>query len=283
MRKLIITGDDFGLAVPVNEAIEEAHRRGVLTSASLMIGAEAASDAVERAKQLPSLRVGLHVVLVDGRSVLSRSAVPDLVDDERRFMSDPVAAGIKYFFKRSVRRQLEAEIRSQFKAFEQTGLVLDHVNGHNHMHLHPVVLGLILKVGREFGLRAMRLPYEPVMPSWRASRQKLVPKIVTWLFLYPWIRFLKARLKRSGIRCNDFIFGLHESGHLRQDVLLRILRCVPHGVTEIYCHPATRRCFELDRVMPDYDHEQEFQALISPAVREAVAAPDFQRIAFSEL
>jgi hypothetical protein len=121
------------------------------------------------------------------------------------------------------------------------------------------------------------------MPSWRASRQKLVPKIVTWLFLYPWIRFLKARLKRSGIRCNDFIFGLHESGHLRQDVLLRILRCVPHGVTEIYCHPATRRCFELDRVMPDYDHEQEFQALISPAVREAVAAPDFQRIAFSEL
>ena len=283
MRKLIVTGDDFGLAVPVNEAIEEAHRRGILTTASLMIGGAAARDAVERAKRLPSLKVGLHLVLVDGRPVLPSREIPDLADGRGEFSTRLVGAGLNFFFLPGVRRQLEAEIRAQFLVFQETGLLLDHVNAHNHMHLHPTVLGLILKVGREFGLRAMRVPYEPVFPSWRASRRGLVSKLAGWMLLYPWIQILKVRLRRAGIRCNDFVFGLNDSGHLHQDIFLRLLSCVPQGVTEIYCHPATRRCAELDRTMPDYEHEQEFKALVSPAVREAIAASGFQRIAFSEL
>jgi hopanoid biosynthesis associated protein HpnK len=183
VRKLIVTGDDFGLAVPVNEAIEEAHRCGILTTASLMIGGAAARDAVERAKRLPSLKVGLHLVLVEGRPVLPLGAIPDLVDERGEFCFKPVVAGINYFFRPRVRRQIEAEIRAQFLAFQETGLLLDHVNAHNHMHLHPTVLGLILKVGREFGLRAMRVPYEPVFPSWRASRRGLVSKLAGWMFL----------------------------------------------------------------------------------------------------
>jgi len=283
VRKLIVTGDDFGLAVPVNEAIEEAHRRGILTTASLMIGGAAARDAVERAKRLPSLKVGLHLVLVDGRPVLPSREIPDLVDGRGEFSTRLVGAGLNFFFRPGVRRQLATEIRAQFLVFQETGLLLDHVNAHNHMHLHPTVLGLILKVGREFGLRAMRVPYEPVFPSWRASRRGLVSKLAGWMLLYPWIQILKVRLRRAGIRCNDFVFGLNDSGHLHQDIFLRLLSCVPQGVTEIYCHPATRRCAELDRTMPDYEHEQEFKALVSPAVREAIAASGFQRIAFSEL
>jgi hopanoid biosynthesis associated protein HpnK len=283
VRKLIVTGDDFGLAVPVNEAIEEAHRRGILTTASLMIGGAAARDAVARAKRLPSLKVGLHLVLVEGRPVLPSCEIPDLVDGRGEFSTRLVGAGLNFFFRPGVRRQLEAEIRAQFLAFQETGLLLDHVNAHNHMHLHPTVLGLILKVGREFGLRAMRVPYEPVFPSWRASRRGLVSKLAGWMLLYPWIQILKVRLRRAGIRCNDFVFGLNDSGHLHQDIFLRLLSCVPQGVTEIYCHPATRRCAELDRAMPDYEHEQEFKALVSPAVREAIAESGFQRIAFSEL
>jgi len=283
VRKLIVTGDDFGLAVPVNEAIEEAHRRGILTTASLMIGGAAARDAVERAKRLPSLKVGLHLVLVEGRPVLPSREIPDLVDGRGEFSTRLVGAGLNFFFRPGVRRQLATEIRAQFLVFQETGLLLDHVNAHNHMHLHPTVLGLILKVGREFGLRAMRVPYEPVFPSWRASRRGLVSKLAGWMLLYPWIQILKVRLRRAGIRCNDFVFGLNDSGHLHQDIFLRLLSCVPQGVTEIYCHPATRRCAELDRTMPDYEHEQEFKALVSPAVREAIAASGFQRIAFSEL
>ena len=283
MRKLIINGDDFGLAVPVNEAIEEAHQNGILTSASLMVGADSAADAVDRAKRLRSLRVGLHLVLVDGRAVLPKWKIPDLVDEQGEFLSDPLLVGLKYFFEKDLRSQLGAEIRAQFQAFRETGLPLDHVNGHNHLHLHPTVLGLILKIGREFGLRAMRLPYEPPLPSWRASGRGLLPKFAGWTFLFPWIVLLKARLKFAGISYNDFVFGLNDTGHLHRDLLLRILQEVPQGVTEIYCHPATRRCAELDRTMPGYLNEQEFEALTSPAVKQAVASSGFQPIAFSQL
>ena len=283
MRKLIINGDDFGLAVPVNEAIEEAHRSGILTSASLMVGGKAAADAVERAKRLPSLRVGLHLVLVHGSAILPHCRIPDLIDAQGEFLSDPVLVGLKYFFERELRPQLEAEIRAQFQAFRDTGLHLDHVNGHMHLHLHPKIIELILKVGTDFGLRAMRLPYEPPLWAWRASRKGLLRKIGGWALLLPWIAVLKARLTWAGIHYNDFIFGLSDTGHLDREILLQILRRLPRGVTEIYCHPATRRCAELDRAMPEYRYELEFEALTSQVVKEAVATSGSQPIAFSQL
>ena len=59
-KRLIVTADDFGLSREVNEAVEQAHREGILTAASLMVSAPAAADAVARARRLPSLRVGLQ-------------------------------------------------------------------------------------------------------------------------------------------------------------------------------------------------------------------------------
>ena len=169
MKRLIVTGDDFGLALPVNEAIEEAHRKGILTTASLMVGATAVEDAVSRATRCPSLKVGLHLVLVEGRPIMRPQAVPDLVDRRGEFSSHLVRAGFKFFFRPAVRRQLALEIRAQFEAFQKTGLPLDHVNGHNHMHLHPTILGLILKIGQDFGLKAIRCRMS--LPGWRGKHR----------------------------------------------------------------------------------------------------------------
>ena len=283
MKQLIITGDDFGLAVPVNEAIEQAHRGGILTTASLMVGAEAASDAILRAQVLPSLKVGLHLVLVEGRPILPPSAVPDLVDAQGEFSTHLVRAGIKFFFRPRVKRQLEAEIRAQFDAFQKTGLALDHVNAHNHMHLHPTVLGLILKVGREFGLRAVRVPYEPFVPSWLVARKAFVSRLAVSLLLFPWIALLRRRLGRASIRSNQFVFGLNDSGSMHLDLVLRMLKRLPQGVTEIYFHPAMSRCPELIHTMPTYDHQSEFETLTHPHVREALHATGAQTIAYSDL
>ena len=283
MRQLIVTGDDFGLAVPVNEAIEQAHRRGILTTASLMVSAEAAYDAIRRAQALPSLKVGLHLVLVEGRPVLPPSAVPDLVDAAGEFSTHLVRAGIKFFFRRDVKRQLEAEIRAQFEAFHRTGLALDHVNAHNHMHLHPTVLGLILKVGRDYGLKAVRVPYEPFIPSWRMARNAFFSRLAASLLLFPWIILLKRRLGRAAIRSNRFVFGLNDSGSMHLELVLRILKRLPQGVTEIYFHPATSRCQEVIRMMPTYHHQSEFETLTHPQVREALQATGAEAIAFSDL
>src|ERR1700759_3725305 len=160
MKKLILTADDFGAAVEVNEAVERAHRDGILTAASLMVSGAAAHDAVARARDMPSLRVGLHLVLVEGKPVLPARAVPDLVDGQGFFHTDMARAGAAMFFLPKVRAQLAAEIEAQFEAFAATGLKLDHVNAHKHFHLHPTVLALMLRIGGEFGLKSagLRVP-----------------------------------------------------------------------------------------------------------------------------
>jgi hopanoid biosynthesis associated protein HpnK len=283
MRQLIITGDDFGLAEPINEAIEYAHRHGILTSASLMVGAAAAHDAIARALKLPTLKVGLHLVLVEGKPVSAPEHIPDLVDAEGMFSTRLVRAGFSFFFRPAVRRQLELEIRAQFQAFKHSGLALDHVNGHNHMHLHPTVLNTVLKIGREFGLRHVRLPYEPLLPSCRAARRRLFSRFASWALLWPWMRWLKWRVNQAGLSCNDFVFGFHDSGHVRAELLERFLRHLPEGITEIYCHPATRRCPELEDTMSDYEHEEELRALVHPAVKAALAMQGITRSSCCEM
>jgi hopanoid biosynthesis associated protein HpnK len=283
VKRLIVTGDDFGLAVPVNQAIEEAHRRGILTAASLMVGAEATADAIERARRLPSLGVGLHVVLVEGRPVLPPAAVPDLVDERGEFSTHLVRAGVRFFFRSRVRRQLRAEIRAQFEAFSATRLPLDHVNAHNHMHLHPSVLALIVEVGRDFGLTAVRVPYEPLLASWTAARTAFTRRLLASAFLAPWVALLKRRLAQAGLKSNQFIFGLHDSGNMHAALVARFLEQLPDGVTEMYFHPATGRCPQTERYMPAYRHEAELQALTSPSVMEALRATGACRIAFSDL
>ncbi len=270
MKKLlIITGDDFGLSQSVNEAVERAHRQGSLNGASLMVGAKATTDAVERARRLPSLKIGLHLVLADGSSILPSEVIPGLVDQRGEFSPHLFRAGFGFFFRPQVGRQLEAEIRAQFEAFRKTGLPLDHVNTHHHMHLHPTVSALILKVGRDYGLEAMRLPYEPPLPSWRASRKGLLRRAGASLLLSPWVSLLKKRLVGAGVHSNDFVFGMNDSGRLHLDLMLRFLKFLPPGVAEIYFHPG--------------DNADELEALIDPALQEALLASQIRTISFSDL
>lgn len=267
----------------VNEAIEKAHRQGILTAASLMVGADAAADAIDRAGRLPTLRVGLHLVLVDGSPVSPIETIPGLVDSQGKFSSHLVTAGIRFFLSPKVRRQLETEIRAQFQAFQKTGLPLDHVNAHHHMHLHPIVLRALLKVGKDYGIRAVRLPYEPPILSWRASRKALLLRILAWLFLFPWLMVLKIRLRKAKVRSSDIIFGLYDDGHMDLNLVLRFLRDLPQGVTEIYFHPATDIVLRDNLVLREGQRQREFEILVNPVIRHALQDCGIQTIAFGDL
>lgn len=266
---LIVTADDFGLHEAINAAVEKASAAGVLTSASLMVGAPATPDAVRRARAIPGLRVGLHIVLADGWSVLPHRQIPALVDQEGRFPDRMFRQALRFFALRAVRRQLEAEIRAQFSAFAATGLLLDHVNAHKHFHLHPTVLGMILRIGRDYGLAAMRLPREPrgVTAAHHSPGAGLGA-----LLLEPWLARMQRRLQALGIACNDQVFGIAASGSLDEEVLLRILARLPPGATEIYLHPALHTGAPITPSMQHYRHCDELAALLSSRVRAAIAA-----------
>jgi hopanoid biosynthesis associated protein HpnK len=279
MKKfLIVTADDFGIHSAVNEAVSEANTAGILTAASLMVGAPAAADAIRRAHQLPRLRVGLHLVLADGFSVLPRTEIPDLVDEQGRFGDGMWLDGVRYFALPSLRRQLEAEIRAQFTAFARTGLVLDHVNAHKHFHLHPTLLKMIVRIGREFGMNAVRVPHEPLWFSGGGAGA-----MASTAFLTPWVALMKARLRAGGISYNDRVFGIASTGRLDEAVLLDILARLPEGVTEIYLHPATHSAAPITPTMSDYRHADELAGLLSGRVAAAVAATGAARGGYRDL
>ena len=263
MKALAITADDFGLHEAVNEAIEQAHTGGVLTCASLMVGADAVEDAVRRARALPQLAVGLHVVLADGRAVLPPRRIPALVDDSGRFADRMAREGVRFFALPRVRRQLEAELRAQFAAFAASGLPLDHVNAHKHFHLHPTVLSMLLSIGAEYGHPPVRWPHEP---RWAAQSGGALASAL----LSPWLALMRWRLRAAGAASNDQVFGLAGTGAMDETRLLAILQRLPEGFTEIYLHPATRN--GLTPAMHAYRHRDELDALLSPRVREAVRA-----------
>ncbi len=265
-RRVLFTADDFGLSEAVNEGIEQAHRDGVLGAASLMVAGAAAADAVLRARRNPRLRVGLHLVVIEGPAVLPPAAIPDLVDARGHFPSEPLRQGVGYFFRPRVRRQLAAEIRAQFAAFAATDLTLDHADAHKHMHLHPTVGGLLVRIGREFGLPRVRVPAEP--PAVMAAcgvRATLAARA-----LHVWSRLLRGQARRAGMAVNDAVFGLAWTGHMTEDRLLRLIPHLPDGLNEIYFHPAARRDATIAALMPHYEHTGELAALCSPAVRAAL-------------
>jgi chitin disaccharide deacetylase len=263
MQRVVFSADDFGLSESVNEAVERAYRDGALNAASLMVAGPAAADAVRRAQALPGLRVGLHLVVIEGQAVLPPAEIPDLVDALGWFPSDQVRLGVRYCFRPLVRRQLAAEIRAQFAAFAATGLTLDHANAHKHMHLHPTVGRLMLQIGAGFGLHSVRIPAEPPAVLARCGTP------VGWSAhaLYYWTRVLRRQARAAGMTTNDYCFGLAWSGHMTADRVGRLLRALPDGVSEIYFHPAVARDAALDRLMPDYEHAAELATLLDPSLR----------------
>jgi len=263
---LIVTADDFGLHGAVNDAVEQASHAGVLTTASLMVAAPAAADAIRRARKLPQLRVGLHLVLTDGSAMLAPDLIPALADDAGRMNHSMFTDGVRFVTLPWVRRQLQAEIRAQFVEFARTGLALDHVNVHKHFHLHPLVLEMVLRIGKEFGVCAVRVPDEPL---WFAASGGAWLSGVSAVLLTPWIRLMKHRLRSARVLYNDQIFGVAASGAMDEAKMLEIVARLPPGVTEIYLHPATESGSEIAASMSQYRHADELAALLSPRVRAA--------------
>ncbi|MDR7036726.1 MULTISPECIES: hopanoid biosynthesis-associated protein HpnK [Methylobacterium] len=265
MKRLVVTADDFGLSVEVNEAVEQAHREGILTAASLMVSAPGAADAVARARRLPSLRVGLHLVLVEAWPTLPPGDLPDLTGPDGLMRRDMERLGLDLAVRAPARRQLGAEIRAQFEAYRATGLPLDHVNAHKHFHVHPLIAGAVLGIGRDYGMRALRVPREP-REILRQAEPGSRPRPA--LDIAPWAALLSVRARAAGLLIPDRTLGLAWSGAMTPRRVAGLLAHLPDGLTELYTHPATAAGFPGEA--PGYAYAAERDALIAPEARAAL-------------
>jgi hopanoid biosynthesis associated protein HpnK len=244
-----------------------------------MVGAPAAADAVARAKGTPSLKVGLHVVLVDGRPVLPPTEVPDLVGPDGRFRDDLAVHGARIFFLPAVRRQAEREIEAQFQAFAATRLALDHVNAHRHFHLHPTIGALLAQFAPRFGARGARVPQEPASVLRQIEAMNIRMRMLP--LLSPFMALLRRQFHHRGTPTNDRVFGFSWTGAMTEDRVLALVGALPEGVNEFYCHPATTDA--IPGAVPGYRYADEFAALISPRVKAAIAERGIELTSFSAL
>lgn len=269
MNALIVTADDFGSAPEVNEAVEIAHRDGILTAASLMVSGAAAKDAVERAGRLPTLGVGLHLVLVDGYATAPKEWIPDLVDATGRFRHDMGTLSLRIAMHAGLREQVRAEVEAQFAAFEETGLPFDHVNAHKHMHVNPMIGRIVMDTAQLFQVKALRVPVEPGSPvgsGWVAA---------------PFAKLLARRARRRGFTLPDHVHGIALSGRMTGERLRRTIAALPEGCNEVYLHPAIRDDFPDHG--PGYQHRAEFEGLLDAETRQAVVRQGSILTSFSAL
>jgi len=270
-RRLIVNADDFGRSSSINEAVLRAHRDGILTSASLMVNEPAFAEAVALAKENPRLGVGLHLTLLCGHSALSAEKIPGLVNAQNQFSANPVAVGLRYFTRKSLREQLRREIHAQFEKFRATGLPLDHVNGHLHFHLHPTIFRILMEDADRLGVRHLRLTRDPfwlnaclVSGRWlyRASHA----------LIYCWLASrAHSVLQRKNIRHTRTVFGLLQNARVDEAYLVNLLPHLPEGDSELYSHPS----------LGEFKHE--FDVLISPRVQALVEELGIELIRYRDL
>jgi hopanoid biosynthesis associated protein HpnK len=270
-RRLIVNADDFGRSSAINQAVVRAHREGILTSTSLMVNEPAASEAVRLARENPRLAVGLHLTLLLGHSALAPDKIPGLVNDQGEFSHHPAATGMAYFFQRSLRAQLRAEIHAQFQRFRATGLPLDHVNGHLHLHLHPVIFDLLMEDRQQLGIQHLRLTRDCLSRSRQMTRGQWLYRLSHAAIYDLLSRRARPRLRQAGIKHAQITFGLLQNARVDEAYLLKLLPQLPPGDSELYSHPS------LD------DFKPEFEALVSPRVKESVRRLGIQLIRYSDL
>jgi len=270
-RRLIVNADDFGRSRSINEAVIRAHKEGILTTASLMVNGAAFEEAVELARQNPTLGVGLHLALVCGRSTLKPTEIPGLVDNRYEFSDNPVWAGLRYFIQPGLRWQLRNEIDAQFQKFNTTGLRLDHVNGHLNIHLHPTIFKILRRHGGRWGMRACRVTYDPFWLNVRLASGQWGYRISHAIIFGLLSARARPALRRHDVRYTQRVFGMLQTGRVHEDFLLRLLPQLPAGDSELYSHPS------LD------EFKAELDALVSPQVKALMEKLGIRRIRYQDL
>lgn len=262
---IILNADDFGRSTGINRAVMRAHREGLLTSASLMVTGDAVEEAVALARETPTLAVGLHVVVANGRSVLPPGEIRHLVDAGSRFSSDPLHIGLRHYLSRKTRAELARELAAQFDRFAATRLPLSHVDGHLHMHLHPAVFNLLLPMAEQYGARGIRVPRDELWLALRHDRRRAALKFV-WAIIFSLLcRWCLSRLRDFRLIVTHRVYGLMQTGRMREGYVIQLLRHLSVPTAELFFHPTTGP--ENEALGPN---PGDLATLLSPAVRHLI-------------
>lgn len=280
-KQLIINADDFGIHPAVNEAVRKAATEGILTSTSLMAGGDAFDEAVEMARSIPSLGIGIHLTLVGGiKSVLPPSEVPSLTWDNGVFCHDYGKLIVRDLEGKILLSEVYAEWDAQIQKIMNTGLPVTHMDGHQHMHMWPHFYPIARDLAKKYHISCMRVPDEDVLFGMKDGH------IIRWAAkngLSLLSRMHRPDLKKNHIRTNDHFFGMLYGGHLSPERFAKFILQTKPGITEIMCHPsADTRAME-DTFHWGYHGEDELAGLLADINRELIAKKQISLISYRDV
>lgn len=281
MRRLIVNADDFGLSSGINRGILQAHQEGIVTSTTVMACGERFGEATSLSVQAPRLSVGCHLVLVDGRPVLSPSEIPSLTSGHQAwfrkslmsFACVAAAGGLDS-------GQIESEATAQIRQLQSTGIAVSHLDSHKHTHMFPTVLGGILRAAKNCGIRAIRNPFEPlIFASLRHWKRQFQLRM-----LRRYRDSFRDAMEDVGVVTPDGCVGIAATGGLTAEHFERLIENLPEGTWEFVSHPGYRDA-DLDRIKTRLRHarEKELAILTSPEVKELLQREKIELISYREL
>lgn len=281
-RRLIVTADDFGMSLEVNEAVEQAHREGILTCASLVVAGDAVGDAIDRARRMPTLGLGLHLALFDAPAMVREASM--LAPDGTDLGDRTVSTGAAIMLSGKVRATARREIAAQFDAYRRSGLPLGHLDGHWHCHQHPLVLAMAIECGLPLGLKAVRIPFEPFGFSRDVAQGRgTAGRLVHVLGHLPLAILMRRQITSAGLVANDRFFGKSDAGALTEDVLTSLALRLPSGITEVGLHPSVRDRPGRHGLPADWLPQAELAALTSRDLRQLIDARGIELCRWTEL
>jgi chitin disaccharide deacetylase len=281
-RRRRVHADDCGRSAAVHAAVLRAFTEGGVTSDSRIVTGEAFEHAVRVAHAYPDLAIGIHLVTVMGRAVLPPAVIPTLVDASGNFVSNPTRAGLKYYFSPQARQELRQELRAQFDKFVATGLRLSHIDGHLHMHVHPVIFRAALELGLRYGVRRMRVPQEEYRLAVNFRRQDAGKKALHTLLFGLLARRMKRQLRAADFVYAERVYGNLHSGQIDEQYVLYMLDHLHATTNEIYFHPAV---YPADCILSAAEQQcmREFAALTSPSVCHRVHELGIELMSYFDL
>lgn len=295
VRKLIVNADDFGMTRGINRAVAEAHDAGIVTSTTLMAGSEAFDDAVEIAARRPKLRVGCHLVLVEGYPLADRTQVASLLDlaISNNGTSPAFRSSLANFARAATRGLIKpehvvTETVAQIQKLQAAGIKVSHVDCHKHAHMFPRIAEAVIEGARRCSVGTIRAPFEP---SWavftRGSgsfRVRLLIRSFQVTLLRRWHEPFLQMVRSANMRTTDGTIGIAVTGVLDQQFFNQLIERMPDGTYEFVCHPGYNDA-DLARVDTGLlaSREVELNVLTSSATREILATRGIELTNFTEL
>jgi len=279
LKQIILNADDFGRHELINRAVERCVADGVLRSATLMPGGAAFDDAAALAARTSALGVGIHLTLVNGNPVLPPAAIPSLVTETGVFVDDHTAFAMRLLRGRVSLDEVRAELAAQLRRVEAAGIHPTHADSHQHMHVLPHIIDIVLDLCRAAKIPAMRAPRAPLF----AGNFGGVGQLIGRTGLAVLARRAATKARRRGIAVPDHFAGIVAGEAVDTAALTQIAAQLADGTTEVMLHPGTDSTALIRDCRWQHDFAAELAAACAPEVRAALAAEGAAVVNFQAL